>query len=418
MDERLEAIASTLFASGLSYDLIENLESTDDLVHDLLGEERVDQIINIYSLDGEVLAQNFTGTEIPLRFNATERRQTYEVKGRMVRVLNIRSGDLLVQVGMILGPKLFRSNIFNKRLAIFVGCIFVLLLATAYSSSGILFNPLRRLTAELQSMSAQLDHRLGQPLSQFVIGAELSQLSRGGKATKDEFELLCAEIKTFLGKLEDYTKSFHAQAAILTHELKTPLTILKNQLEDLKSASEVAKAKSVGTSALDEMDRLTKLINDYLQWSVLTSNPSAPNEIYAVRLADMAGKMTDELNLIHNKRIQFICDGDVTVFALPDHVRQLLSNLLSNAIKYSPAEQAVICRIGENQLVVEDHGGGIPAMVRAHLGSPFNRGNAQDARHFSSGLGLAWVYSLCAKYNWRLAIDSTPSGTKVSVCFP
>jgi hypothetical protein len=79
IDQRLEALASSLIASGLSLDFIENLESTENLINDLLGEERVDQLINIYSLDGRVLAQNFTALELPLVVHSRQRWQTEEV---------------------------------------------------------------------------------------------------------------------------------------------------------------------------------------------------------------------------------------------------------------------------------------------------------------------------------------------------
>ena len=235
IDHSLETIASTLIASGLSLDLIENLDSTDDLIHDLLGEERVDQIINVYSLGGKILAQNYTGMEIPLKFSGSERWQTYIVGKRTVHVLNIQSGQLLLQVGMILNPSISRWNFLNSHFAVLSVIIFILLIITAYFSSGILFAPIKLLTRDLQSMSKQLDRKLGQALSEFVIGPELTSLFSANNKTSDEFELLCIEIKSFLNKLEDYTKSFNAQTAILTHELKTPLTILRNYLEELKS---------------------------------------------------------------------------------------------------------------------------------------------------------------------------------------
>src|SRR3954452_13337184 len=78
VDQRLETIASSLIASGLSLNMIQNLESTDDLINDLLGEERVDHIINVYSTDGEVLAQNYTATEIPLQLSRDEVHQSYD----------------------------------------------------------------------------------------------------------------------------------------------------------------------------------------------------------------------------------------------------------------------------------------------------------------------------------------------------
>ncbi len=414
LDQRLETIASTLFASGLSIQVIDNLDSTDDLIHDLLGEERVDQIINVYSLKGEQLARNFTSTELPLEFSRNERWQTLEVKGRSIRVLNIENGNLVVQVGMVLGPSLLNKwSVVNHRFAFFFFSVILLLVGVAYFSSGILFSPLRKLTRELGSMSEQLDRKLGQPISRFVIGPELTRLTQGGKKTKDEFELLCDEIRIFLTKLENYTKTYHAQTAILTHELKTPLTVLKNYLDSLKTAPDLQKARDLGVNAVAEIDHLSQLINDYLQWSVLAANPGQPDEIHAVRLVEVCKKTIADLNRLNGERIELSGHSDTMVFALPDHVRQLLTNLLSNSLKYSDAK--VSCRLEKEAVVVSDQGQGLPATVCEHMGSPFNRGPART--HTSSGLGLAWVHSLCEKYGWKLQIESTSSGTKIRIGF-
>jgi signal transduction histidine kinase len=416
VDQRLETIASSLIASGLSLGMIQNLESTDDLISDLLGEERVDHIINVYSLSGEVLAQNYTATEIPLVFNPDEVHQSYEVGGQTVRVLNIKHGRLLVQVGVIMNPAILnRLIVGNRRFVFFTLFVFTLLAVAAYFSSAVLFRPLRSLTRELGSMSAQLERKLGQPLSGFVIGTELTGLSRGRRDSRDEFEMLCAEIESFLKKLEGYTRSFNAQTAILTHELKTPLTILRNDMEELRQAPDLESARERGIDALEEIDRLTRLINDYLQWSVLSSNPGQPDEIYAVRLSEIARRMADDLNQIHRGRIELSVEGEALIFALPDHVRQLLSNLLNNALNYS--SQKIHCLVGEQRLEIRDRGPGLPEDVLRHLGSPFNRGSIPRSSHKSSGLGLAWVHSLCEKYGWKLNIRSGPEGTTVGVEF-
>lgn len=413
LDQRLETIASTLFASGLSLQVIENLDSTDDLIHDLLGEERVDQIINVYSLDGEQLAHNFTSSELPLEYSK-ERWQTVEVKGRTIRVLNIESGKLAVQVGMVRGPALLNKwSVVNRRFALFLIGVTLLLIFVAYFSSNLLFSPLRKLTRELESMSQQLDRKLGQPLSSFVIGPELKRLTREGKKTKDEFELLCDEIRMFLGKLENYTKTYHAQTAILTHELKTPLTVLKNYLDSVKQAPDLNRARELGVSAATEIDHLSQLINDYLQWSVLASHPGKPDEIHAVRLLELTRKIASDLNRLNSERIVFTAEEETTVFALPDHARQLLTNILSNALKYSTDKVEVALK--KDVLTITDHGNGLPKAVKEHLGSPFNRGPSKSPS--GSGLGLAWVHSLCEKYGWKLNIESSTSGTKIQIAF-
>lgn len=419
LDQRLETIASSLIASGLSLSMIQNLESTDDLISDLLGEERVDHIINIYSLEGEILAQNYTATEIPLEFSPDEVHQSYDVSGHPVRVLNIKKGRLVVQVGVIMGPGTLNRLVFvNSRFVLFTLFVFALLIVASYLSSEVLFQPLRRLTLELQSMSSQLERKLGQSLSGFVIGPELSFLARRKRNSKDEFEMLCAEIESFLKKLEGYTRSFHAQTAILTHELKTPLTILRNYLEELKRARDLEEAKKLGANSLAEIDRLTRLINDFLQWSVLTTNPGQPIEIYAVKLSEVVEKCVTDFNLIHQGRVRLERHGEVLVFALPDHVRQLVNNLVSNALNYSPADGPVFCRLGGELFEVKDRGPGLPRDVLENLGSPFNRSEARmSPTHKGSGLGLAWVHALCEKYGWKLTIDTGPNGTCIRVEF-
>lgn len=411
IDQRLETIASSLLASGLSMDLIHNLESTDDLISDLIGEERVDQIINIYSDRGEVLARNFTATELPLQFS-TERFQTYEVEERNIRVLNLRSGSLVIQVGVVLAPSLLnRWRLINRRSALFSAGILALLAISAYFGSYMIFAPIRKLTKELKSMSAQLERKMGQPLSEFVIGPELKRLTEAGQATRDEFNLLLDEIRNFLRRLGEYTRNFHGQTAILTHELKTPLTVLRNYLSDLKNAKDLSEANHLGEEAVREIDELSRLINGYLQWSVLSSNPGRVAEIHAVRLNEAAKKTVSDLNRSHADRIQLTVEGDGKVFALPDHVQQLLSNLLSNALNYSSGP--VYCRVESARLTVSDQGAGIPEVVLKHLGSPFNRGGRGG-----SGLGLAWVKSLCEKYDWALDINSSSHGTTIRVSFP
>lgn len=405
-DQRLETISSSLIASGLSLDLIQNLESTDDLVSDLLGEERADMLINIYALDGELLAQNYTASAFPLTFTSKERWQTLVVEGREVRLLNLPQANLMVQVGLFLGPTANHwSNFFNERFFVFVSLISALLLAAAYLGSRVLFSPLRKLTLELAETSSQLDRKLGQSLSGFVIGPELSRLAANpGRPRRDDLEKLAAQIAAFLGKLETFTRSFQAQSAILTHELKTPLTVLKNYCEEAVRTKDPAAANEFGQKALREIDRLTMLINEFLQWSVLTSNPGKPQEVYAVKLAENVRKTVQELNPIHGARIEFSAHGDHTVFAMPDHVRQLASNLLSNALRYSNGK--VECQVIDGRLMVRDFGPGLPQDVREHLGQPFNRGGRGG-----SGLGLAWILALCEKYKWNFKYESLSTGT-------
>lgn len=413
VEERLETLASTLIASGLSLSLIQNLESSDDLIHDILGEEKVDQIIRIYDMDGEVLAENFTSTELPLNFNPKERWETQQVKGRSVRVLNIRSEDLLLQVGMIVSPWLTSRFLFNSRSAIFALIVLLMLIFASYLSSRVLFKPIKQLTKDLEGLTRQLEGRMGQPMTEFVIGPEFSTLTGARVPSKDEFEQLCAQLKTFLDSLGNYARSFHAQSALLTHELKTPLTVLKNNLTEIS----LSKKPENIQAALQEVDHLTRMINRFLQWSVLTSTPAKPQEIYAVKVEELILKIVHDLNSVYGQRIELENKIPLRVLALPDHVQQLLNNLLENALRYSPEDKKVHVLMSEDSIEIIDQGRGIPEEVYKNLGSPFNRGLSGRKKDQGTGLGLAWVHALCEKYAWKLEIISSETGTKIKIHF-
>jgi len=421
-DQRLGAIASTLIASGLSLDLIQNLESTDDLIHDLLGEEKIDQIINIYSLDGKILAQNYTAVEIPIRFEANEQWQTYKIKDRTVRVLNLRRGNLIVQVGVLLSMVMDLQNLVNVRLLVFFIIIGLIVLLTSYFGSEVLFNPLKKLTREFEVMAVQLDRKIGQPLGEFVIGPEISRLSKVSNEqalrSKDEFELLCVSIESFLKKLEDYTRSFNAQTAILTHELKTPLAVIRGGMDRIQHSKNLQQIQGIADTVMSDIDELAQLINSFLQWSVLTSNPGQ-GEIFAIRPSEVLKKILHELNSDpqYRGRIHLEIGYDEVIFALPSHIQQLLINLIVNALNYSPQSQKVDIFLRDSKLCIVDRGPGIPADVIRDIGKPFNRGPDSNRTSRSSGLGLAWVHSLCKKYGWKLNISTSPTGTQININF-
>ncbi|MGE4131510.1 MAG: sensor histidine kinase, partial [Bdellovibrionales bacterium] len=365
---------------------------------------------------GNILAQNLTGREMPLKFNPDERFQTYSINGRHVRILNIRSRSLVIQVGTVMGPRLISTlSILNMRFAGVLLVICSILVAAAMVSSRLLFAPLHRLTLELASMSSQLDQKLGRPLTSFIIGPEMSRLGKSSDQKRDEFELLCAEIANFLEKLESHTRTFHAQVAILTHELKTPLAVIQTRMDEIARTNDLSAALELAKQATNDVRTLARTIDQYLQWSVLASAPEKPSEIHAIKFASFCRNFLTQLPPEMQRRLDTEIHGEFTVFALPEHLQQLVANLVTNAIKYSPVESRIKLRVLEQRLEVLDSGPGLPTTVLENLGTPFNRGPKVAER--GTGLGLAWVMALTDTYGWKLKIDSTSQGTQILVTF-
>ena len=97
----------------------------------------------------------------------------------------------------------------------------------------------------------------------------------------------------------------------------------------------------------------------------------------------------------------------------PIHLDQLLTNLISNALKYSPSTEKVWVKVEGNLVSVEDRGQGIPQSVLEKLGQPFNFQRQEGIK--GSGLGLAWVNTICKKYGWTLRITRDSGTTRVQV---
>lgn len=417
IDRQLETIASSLIASGLSADMINSLETTQDLVNDLLGEERVDHIINLYNSKGTILARNFTAQQLELPFINGQSYDNFEIKNQQIRTLTIPHGKLVVQVGTILNPTLMsRWSFLSSRFFLFTISILSFLALGAYAGSLILFHPLKKLSEELRGMSRQLERKLGQPLSQFIVGKQLKQITL--KAEKgDEFQQLCVEMENFLNSLEKYTLSFHSQMGLLTHELKTPLTVVNNSIEEIEVLSVDQKVQRETRIVKAEINRLTKMINEFLSWSVLTSNPTAPHEIHAIYLDTFLTGLISKLNPVFDHRIGLQIDADPLIFAQPEHVEQLATNLIVNGLKYGRSGEKVLVVLEANRLIFKDKGEGIPKDVMDQIGSPFNRGAKQFHALSGSGLGLAWVYAICEKYRWEIQFERSHDQFLISVIF-
>jgi signal transduction histidine kinase len=92
----------------------------------------------------------------------------------------------------------------------------------------------------------------------------------------------------------------------------------------------------------------------------------------------------------------------------------VVTNLLSNACKFSAPPLPVEVELSGRGFRIVDQGKGIPRDVLERLGQPFNTGNEESS---GTGLGLAWVQTICRRFHWKLNIQSSLQGTEISVDF-
>ena len=229
------------------------------------------------------------------------------------------------------------------------------------------------------------------------------------------------EHDSLMGSLIDITeqKALEEQKdqfiAIASHELKTPVTSIKAYseilLDFLRTKRDSAHA-SMMERMVNQADRLTRLINDLLDTSKITSG-LLHLEPEVFDLNQLIQERVEEIQR-STKHIFTINNGDIPlVFADKDQLSQVLSNLLTNAIKYSPPAAPVVISsslTGATVTVsVRDEGIGLTEDAQQRVFERFYR--VKDAHQVSIsglGLGLYIAHEIIRKHHGTMGVRSKP----------
>ena len=211
---------------------------------------------------------------------------------------------------------------------------------------------------------------------------------------------------------------FIAEAA---HELRTPLAVLKAQLELGLRANDPPTWRYTLEQAVHGTNRLTHLANQLLSLARVENGARAIAEGGA-QLLDLS-QLARELGmamapLAHARGVALALEADKPVWlhGEPTLLNELLSNLVDNALAHTPMGGNVILRVlTPAVLEVEDDGPGIPSEDRERVFERFYRRNQQVA---GSGLGLAIVGEICRAHLAQISLhDGAQRGLKVRVSF-
>ena len=235
--------------------------------------------------------------------------------------------------------------------------------------------------------------------------------------------------------LEDVTQLRHLETmrqdfvGNVSHELKTPVTVIRGMIETMIDDAEMEPAmrERFLSRALLQAERMGDLVTDLLSLSHIESAPSLAD----MRPLDLRDSISRSV-----RTLQPLADGhSVTivekvpsepVYALGEEefLVQAVTNLLNNAIKYSPDNQFVEVRLSahDNQALieVEDQGAGIEAVHQERLFERFYRVDRARSRELGgTGLGLAIVKHIALSMGGEVSVDSTPGqGSTFKICLP
>ncbi|MDP9109957.1 MAG: ATP-binding protein, partial [Pseudomonadota bacterium] len=255
---------------------------------------------------------------------------------------------------------------------------------------------LRRLASELE----QRDARSLARVSDDALPSEIAPVAQALNA------LLARLQRAFA-----HQRAFVADAA---HELRSPLTALKLQLQLLARAEDTTARAEALQHLHDGVDRAGHLIGQ-----LLTAAQTDPNDTAAhlapVDFSELVRQCVADLFVLAQARqIDLTLHGNaqVQINANAPRLQILVRNLIDNAVRYTPSGGAVVVGLertdGAWLLCVDDSGPGIPPAERARAFDRFYRGANQDQT--GSGLGLSIVKNIADQHGATVTLDTAALG--------
>lgn len=363
----------------------------------------------IASPTGEVLAGNVASlqpgvldtegwTETPFLYQRYQEEARDNKRPMAYAQVVVLSNGLRVLVGRDLGePENFRKLV-RQALMVALGVMGIGALAIWYLIGR---NALKR-----------MDRMSG--ASQRIMAGDLSQrLPTSGSG--DEFDRLSESLNTMLGRIEKLDEGLKQVSDNIAHDLKTPLTRLRNKAEAALGGDDKSDYRTALEEMIGESDQLIRTFNALLMISRVEAG-QAPAEMSAI---DISGIARDGAELYEpvaedgGLRLVTEVTEAIEIKGNRELVGQALGNLIDNAIKYAEGGEgepeirvSLWRRDGDVVLAVADNGPGVPVDKRDDVVKRFVRLDASRSKP-GTGLGLSLVGAVMEMHHGRLELDAT-----------
>ncbi len=239
-----------------------------------------------------------------------------------------------------------------------------------------------------------------------------------------ELQELADTLNRMLERLDTEFKTRERFVATVSHDLRTPLTIIQGQIDVLLMQPTTDSATRQKLEAMSgEVRRLARMTANLLLSAQLESAPIfTPGDVDLSELLNEVGReapvLAPDLHFKLSIPEIVVVPGDY------DLLKQMVLNVVDNAVKFAPEHSTVslglTCNRGQAIIEVSDTGVGIPEEKLARIGEPFFRTNtATKTGHGSTGLGLTIVKQILSLHGGELMIDSREGGgTRVAMLLP
>jgi signal transduction histidine kinase len=293
------------------------------------------------------------------------------------------------------------------------GAASVLVFGLMWLLAGQALHPIKRLATEAQSIATHKDfsRRLDPPISDDELGRMVTALNS-----------MLVELNVAYRQTETHLETQRDFVADVSHELRAPLTTVRGNLALLQRDPPMDEAErhAVLRDAVDEIERMTRLVNELLL--LARTNSSQPMRLLTVDAVALAANTRRKAAAMARGRpiaLQTTTD-EIFAHANPDALSQVLLILLDNAAKFTPAHGRIWLSVDADAsriyISVNDTGIGIHAEAQSRI---FERFYRADHAQPGSGLGLYIARELVRAQAGELTVCSTPGrGSCFTISLP
>lgn len=317
--------------------------------------------------------------------------------------------DILVPVSPDDRYEVYETNViyFYRYTLIGIAIALICGIVLIYVVTGIALKPLNKLKDEIASTD---ETDLSKRITDFSAGDELQSLA-------NSFNGMLTRIQSAFER----ERSFSAGAA---HELKTPLAVIKTNMDVLALSEHPTSDEYADTFEIvkNQTARMSKLIDDLFAMCAMNGyeieDKVSPGELVSEIILDLQSEIQKK-NIIVNTSVL-----SCTVKANSVMLRHAISNLIQNAIKYNVENGSINIGMkldsGKCRISVSDTGIGISNEASSHIFEPFYREDKSRSRRIGgAGLGLSIVKSIIEQHDGTVCYHKNqPQGSVFTIELP
>jgi two-component system sensor histidine kinase MprB len=259
--------------------------------------------------------------------------------------------------------------------------------------------PLKRLTKATEHVAATRD------LSGRIEPSGDDELGR----LASSFNAMLDALERSVGALDASVDAQRQLVADASHELRTPVTSLRTNIEILQQQGQdmdPEESRRLLGDVVEQIEELTLLVNDLID---LARGEEPRSDAEELRLDLLVGEVVERARRRAPATPLTVALEPTLIMGVPARLERAVGNLIDNAVKYSPPGEPVEVALATGELTVRDHGDGISAADLPYVFDRFYRGAEARGRP-GSGLGLAIVRQVALQQGGSVAADPAPGG--------